>query len=161
MARTERTANSYVSNYAFGTSAYDYSLYAGTTSSMRVVASAQASEGAVRSALRAEARRRNANAKATARRDVILLAFLLVFCVGGLLLVWQPQADAAPVRGEAAFELVTVGEGDTLWAISERYPVRGLSTQENVRWIMQHNEMTSSVLRPGQVIEVQRTNMQP
>lgn len=159
MARSERITNSYVTSYAFGTSAYDYSLYAGTTSSMRVVSSAQASEGAVRSALRAEARRRSAHAKAKARRDVILLAFLLVFCIAGLLLVWQPQAGAAPVQGETAFELVTVGEGDTLWAISERYPVQGLSTRENVRWIMEHNEMSSSILRPGQVIEVQRTNI--
>lgn len=144
-----------------GASSYDYSLYAGTTSASRVVGRSVAeSEGVVRAALRAEERRSNAQAKATARRDVLIFALVLLFFVGGMFLAWQPNKSAATVQADAvaSFEVLTVSSGDTLWSITERFPVPGLSTREGVLWIMQHNGLDSATIQPGQVIEVPRTN---
>ena len=146
---------------ASAVSSYDYSLYAGTSSSMHPVArrSVIESDGAVRAALRAEERRCNAQAKAAARRDVLILAFVLLIFIGGMFLAWQPSQSAATVQSVAvgSFEVLTVSSGDTLWSIAEQFPVPGLSTREGVLWIMEHNGLASSTIQPGQVIEVPRT----
>lgn len=54
------------------------------------------------------------------------------------------------------FENVTVEAGDSLWSIAERSAVPGLSTDELVQVVRDHNGLQTSTLQPGQVIAVPR-----
>lgn len=49
---------------------------------------------------------------------------------------------------------VMVTQGDSLWTLAQTYHVSGVSTQELVSWLYDHNELTSSALSLGQCLQV-------
>lgn len=79
---------------------------------------------------------------------VLLLALALAFAAVGLGTLdasGRPDAPLAPVK---------VVSGDTLWSIAALHPVDGLSTQQVVDLIIDHNSLESSSLAAGEILLV-------
>jgi len=75
------------------------------------------------------------------------IAALLLYCNGGV-------ASVHHALTAVQTEYITIDEGDSLWSIASDRPVQGLSTQEEVRWLVEYNKLESSALLPGQVLVV-------
>ncbi len=90
------------------------------------------------------------------RRDAaILFAFLITLFVA-LVFVFNP-APSAIADSQQSLEQCQpyqIASGDTLWSIASDHPMHGLSTQDNVHWLMELNGLTSANLVVGQVILV-------
>nr|WP_306792823.1 LysM peptidoglycan-binding domain-containing protein [Collinsella urealyticum] len=52
------------------------------------------------------------------------------------------------------YEQVRIAPGDSLWSLAEARSVDGMSTQELVQEIRTKNQLSSSMLEPGQVLEL-------
>lgn len=52
------------------------------------------------------------------------------------------------------FVTVIVYEGDSLWKIAEQFNSDDMDIRNYINLIQQHNEIESSVLQPGDIIEV-------
>jgi len=49
---------------------------------------------------------------------------------------------------------VRVESGDTLWHLAKRHPVEGLTTEQTVELIVQHNQLTGATVQAGAQISV-------
>ena len=49
---------------------------------------------------------------------------------------------------------ITVHSNDTLWSIAENNPIKGVSIEQQVNWIKQRNNLSSSNLQIGQTLEI-------
>lgn len=74
-------------------------------------------------------------------------AFVLVSGNGG-------EAYSKLMDSSIQTEYISISEGESLWHIASARPVQGISTQDEVRWIMEQNGLMSSALMPGQVLLV-------
>ena len=75
----------------------------------------------------------------------------IVLCV--LLAVpFATQGKATQTSPSKVF--VCVQDGDTLWSIGSQHCSGGLSVTDCVKWIVDHNDLGSSLIVPGQIIEV-------
>ena len=88
------------------------------------------------------------------RRDSVLCiaisgAFLILFL---LVMPFASHSEAQSAGEKTGF--IAVCEGDTLWSISASHRVAGRTTSESMNWIVEHNNLTSYVIAPGQIIEV-------
>ncbi len=79
----------------------------------------------------------------------VLLAFI-VSCAFGIASAIQKNEAFA----EIDFENVVVSSGDSVWSISEKHAVDGLSTAEVKQLIQEKNHLGSLTLHPGDVLKV-------
>lgn len=88
-------------------------------------------------------------------RELVLAALVVALCVCALL-AWALAGHIAlaSATSDVTYEQVSVDEGESLWSISEAHPVDGLSTQQVVSLVSQRNDLSSSVLQPGQTLMV-------
>lgn len=49
-------------------------------------------------------------------------------------------------------ETISVYPGETLWGVAQDHPVDGVSTKELVEWLEWRNDLSSSLLTPGQTL---------
>lgn len=97
---------------------------------------------------------RRADRRTLVFRCTVALA-LAAIAAAALALVCATVAGARSYTAvDVATEPFAVAEGDTLWSISERHPIEGMTTQQCVKWVMERNGLDSAVLFPGQVVEV-------
>lgn len=88
------------------------------------------------------------------RRDsMICIAFFCVIVLG-VVLAMPFVAQGQTSHAERTSQLVCVQAGDTLWSIGAEHCGQGLSVAESVHWIVDHNDLSSSLIVPGQIIEV-------
>ncbi len=92
----------------------------------------------------------------TKRRDVLVLLSFFIVAAFVALTVLNPTKSAVAESRDMQCALATyhVNSGDTLWSIAAQHPHADLSTHETVHWIMDVNDLSTSVLTPGQVILV-------
>lgn len=88
-------------------------------------------------------------------RELMLTALVVLVCAAALL-AWgiSDHRSLATAASDVAFERVSVAQGESLWEISEAHPVAGLSTQQVVELIAQRNDLTGSLIQPGQSLLV-------
>ena len=55
---------------------------------------------------------------------------------------------------DSASHAITVHSNDTLWSIAENNPIKGVSIEQQVDWIKLRNNLNSSNLQIGQVLEI-------
>ena len=88
------------------------------------------------------------------RRDsMICIAFFCVIVLG-VVLAMPFVAQGQTSHAEQTSQLVCVQSGDTLWSIGAEHCGQGLSVAESVHWIVDRNDLSSSLIVPGQIIEV-------
>ena len=88
------------------------------------------------------------------RRDsMICIAFFCVIVLG-VVLAMPFVAQGQTSHAERTSQFVCVQSGDTLWSIGAEHCGQGLSVAESVHWIVDRNDLSSSLIVPGQIIEV-------
>ena len=88
------------------------------------------------------------------RRDsMICIAFFCVIVLG-VVLAMPFVAQGQTSHTERTSQFVCVQSGDTLWSIGAEHCGQGLSVAESVHWIVDRNDLSSSLIVPGQIIEV-------
>lgn len=80
---------------------------------------------------------------------VVLFAFIVSAGFGIASAIQKNEAYA-----EIAYENVVVSSGDSVWSISEKHAVDGLSTAEVKQLIQEKNHLDSLALHPGDVLKV-------
>lgn len=89
------------------------------------------------------------------RQLLALLVSGALVIVMALLASWASDvAVAAATPSSLATEEVVVTTGDSLWGIAEGRSVPGMSTAALVAWIEEANDLSGTVLTPGQRIVV-------
>jgi len=58
--------------------------------------------------------------------------------------------------GEVEYIKVTVQAGESLWSIAEEFTPGHRDLRETMFQIIDHNELASEIIHPGQVLEVPR-----
>lgn len=79
----------------------------------------------------------------------VLVAFILSAAFGIVSAIQKEEAFA-----EIAYENVVVSSGESVWSISEKHAVDGLSTAEVKQLIQEKNHLGSLTLHPGDVLKV-------
>ncbi|MCR4403327.1 MAG: LysM peptidoglycan-binding domain-containing protein [Firmicutes bacterium] len=100
-------------------------------------------------ALTAETRR-------PARAEVAILLTCAIVAAGALGIVLRaarPRGEAALARATHTVEVV-VASGDTLWSIAREHVGRDVDLRAAVDDIVARNRLSSTILRPGQVLVV-------
>ncbi|HLQ79627.1 MAG TPA: peptidoglycan-binding protein LysM [Brachybacterium sp.] len=103
-------------------------------------------EAAPRARVRLEPTRRG-------RLVVTLIAFVLGLLVAAAVLLAIDLPALAGTEGEQPVT-VTVEAGDTLWGYAEQYAPEGVSAQEFVTEVRQHNQLPTGRVTAGDVIEL-------
>ena len=103
-------------------------------------------EAAPRARVRLEPTRRG-------RLVVTLIAFVLGLLVAAAVLLAIDLPALAGTEGEQPVT-VTVEAGDTLWGYAEQYAPEGMSAQEFVTEVRQHNQLPTGRVTAGDVIEL-------
>ena len=100
----------------------------------------------------------DSRAEREARRPHLLVSVLLVavLLLSSALFGVLSNRSYALAAHSVPSEIVVVKEGDSLWKLSTEHPISGFSTKECVRWIVERNGLSDSMLYPGQVVEVPR-----
>lgn len=89
------------------------------------------------------------------RQLLALLVSGALVIVMALLASWASDvAVASATPSSLAAEEVVVTTGDSLWGIAEGRSVPGMSTAALVAWIEEANDLSGTVLTPGQRIVV-------
>ena len=83
---------------------------------------------------------------------IITASFVLMFAVS-FLRTTALNSFATSVM-DSASQTITVHSNDTLWSIAESNPIEGVSTEQQVSWIREKNNLDSSLLRTGQTLEI-------
>ena len=84
---------------------------------------------------------------------MICIAFFCVIVLG-VVLAMPFVAQGQTSHAERTSQFVCVQSGDTLWSIGAEHCGQGLSVAESVHWIVDRNDLSSSLIVPGQIIEV-------
>lgn len=93
------------------------------------------------------------------RRQSMMSLMGAIFCVAFVIVAFV-TIDTARIKtvqrriSDQPLETVYVGVGDTLWDWANKRRVPGVSTAELVTWIVEHNDLESSCLMPGQTLVV-------
>lgn len=88
------------------------------------------------------------------RRDSMICIAFFCIIVLGVVLAMPFVAQGQTSHAEQTSQLVCVQSGDTLWSIGAEHCGQGLSVAESVHWIVDRNDLSSSLIVPGQIIEV-------
>lgn len=84
-----------------------------------------------------------------------LLGMFVIFCLASVLIYGKEGAvNEHFALASVQTEYITINEGDSLWSIASSRPIHGLSTQDEVRWLVEHNDLDTSALIPGQILMV-------
>ena len=83
---------------------------------------------------------------------IITASFVLMFAIS-FLRTTALNSFATSVM-DSASQTITVHNNDTLWSIAESNPIEGVSTEQQVSWIREKNNLDSSLLRTGQTLEI-------
>lgn len=78
-----------------------------------------------------------------ARRRVVVVTFLLLIVIG--LLLAGGTSVSSPVDAGATPRAITVGQGDTLWDIAERYGPEGGDVRAYIYEIKQLNDLDGAL----------------
>lgn len=94
-------------------------------------------------------------------RSVALLAVLaplMALAAGALPGMGGADTTAVAATGAArpAPLVVVVAAGDTVWGLAARHAPAGSDVRRYVAEVLNHNDVESSVLRPGAVLELPR-----
>ena len=84
---------------------------------------------------------------------MICIAFFCIIVLG-VVLAMPFVAQGQTSHAERTSQFVCVQSGDTLWSIGAEHCGQGLSVAESVHWIVDRNDLSSSLIVPGQIIEV-------
>lgn len=88
------------------------------------------------------------------RRDSMICIAFFCIIVLGVVLAMPFVAQGQTSHTERTSQFVCVQAGDTLWSIGAEHCGQGLSVAESVHWIVDRNDLSSSLIVPGQIIEV-------
>lgn len=88
------------------------------------------------------------------RRDSMICIAFFCIIVLGVVLAMPFVAQGQTSHAERTSLFVCVQSGDTLWSIGAEHCGQGLSVAESVHWIVDRNDLSSSLIVPGQIIEV-------
>ena len=88
------------------------------------------------------------------RRDSMICIAFFCIIVLGVVLAMPFVAQGQTSHAERTSQFVCVQSGDTLWCIGAEHCGQGLSVAESVHWIVDRNDLSSSLIVPGQIIEV-------
>ena len=88
------------------------------------------------------------------RRDSMICIAFFCIIVLGVVLAMPFVAQGQTSHAERTSQFVCVQSGDTLWSIGAEHCGQGLSVAESVHWIVDRNDLSSSLFVPGQIIEV-------
>lgn len=88
------------------------------------------------------------------RRDSMICIAFFCIIVLGVVLAMPFVAQGQTSHTERTSQFVCVQSGDTLWSIGAEHCGQGLSVAESVHWIVDRNDLSSSLIVPGQIIEV-------
>ena len=88
------------------------------------------------------------------RRDSMICIAFFCIIVLGVVLAMPFVAQGQTSHTERTSQFVCVQSGDTLWSIGAEHCGQGLSVAESVHWIVDRNDLSSSLIVPGQLIEV-------
>lgn len=95
-------------------------------------------------------------------QKLIVAALVSAACFVALCMVLAiagPMVSPAIAEGSLSeTAVISVEPGESLWSIAEKHPIRGMTTQQCVRWIMERNDLSDSVLMVGQVLSVPTGN---
>ncbi|MDO4536679.1 MAG: LysM peptidoglycan-binding domain-containing protein [Coriobacteriales bacterium] len=81
----------------------------------------------------------------------LVLAFV---CGGAFLLEGLLSMPEAMVGAETCYETHYVRGGETLWSIAQECAPNTMRTEEMVSLIRSHNDLSTSLLSPGQMLEI-------
>ena len=105
-----------------------------------------------------------ATAPSVRRQPHLLIHAALILTIVFVFASWgadQIRAQrTAMALGQAPSTQVTVGTGDSLWAIASAHPVDGVSTQELVDWLIDTNDLPGAALALGQSLTVPDASQQ-
>lgn len=88
------------------------------------------------------------------RLVVTVIAFVLGLLVAGAVLLTFDLPSALAGTGSEQPVTVTVEAGDTLWGYAQEYAPEGMSAQEFVAEVRQHNQLPTGRVTAGQEIEL-------
>lgn len=132
-----------------------------STQKNMVTVGSLAMEGGMRGHLRVVEGGRSASRKPAEPqvRSSVPLAFCVMFMLLALGCAWLrvDQVTSARVAGAlaaASVENVTVMPGDSLWQIAAEHPVKGCTTEQVVNHIIDANDLSDAMLRPGMRLTV-------
>ena len=83
---------------------------------------------------------------------IVTASFVLMFAIS--FLRTTALNSFATSEMDSASQTITVHSNDTLWSIAESNPIEGVSTEQQVNWIKEKNNLDSSLLRTGQTLEI-------
>lgn len=83
---------------------------------------------------------------------IITASFVLMFAIS-FLRTTTLNSFATSVM-DSASQTITVQNSDTLWSIAESNPIEGVSTEQQINWIKERNNLDTSLLRAGQTLEI-------
>ena len=83
---------------------------------------------------------------------IVTASFIFMFAVS-FLRTTAINSFATSVM-DSASQTITVQSSDTLWSIAENNPIEGVSTEQQVNWIRERNNLDTSLLRVGQTLEI-------
>ena len=83
---------------------------------------------------------------------IITASFIFMFAVS-FLRTTAINSFATSVM-DSASQTITVQSSDTLWSIAENNPIEGVSTEQQVNWIRERNNLDTSLFRVGQTLEI-------
>ena len=89
---------------------------------------------------------------------IVTASFILMFAIS-FLRTTALNSFATSVM-DSASQTITVQSNDTLWSIAESNPIEGVSTEQQVSWIRERNNLDSSLLRAGQTLEIPSVSKQ-
>lgn len=89
---------------------------------------------------------------------IVTASFVLMFAIS-FLRTTALNSFATSVM-DSASQTITVHSNDTLWSIAESNPIEGVSTEQQVNWIREKNNLDSSLLRSGQTLEIPSVSKQ-
>lgn len=110
---------------------------------------------------RYDAKRNHRNNRRGARPGFGALLVISMILVASALSTYVSNARYASVQQlieGAQTETICVTSGDTLWTVAAEHEVPGTNTADVVEWIKTHNELDSSMLKPGQRLVVPFTS---
>ena len=83
------------------------------------------------------------------------IVFCVIFAIVATMAIDNARIETVQRQiSDQPLETVYVGTGDTIWDWANKRRVRGVSTAELVTWIVEHNDLESSCLTPGQTLVV-------